>query len=230
MKYGKDEDLSTSSPIVDKNGPESVASSPAREIPHFSESEIRAILSTIANEERRLLFLVGLDLGARASEIATPTPKSDEKAKPMHIERCGLRWRNVNFNEKYVVIWDEKKDHYRTCQLQQSTWKALKEYSKRDDVIKRRRHDDRVFPHSTRTINRYLNQIALGAGIERPVHWHMIRHSFVIHSRRAGRDWKFLSQQTGDKVSTLMETYSGYSLEERQEIIDNHPLLGGWEP
>lgn len=220
-------ELSTSSPIVDKKRPEDMASKPPKEIPHFSESEIRAILSTIANEERRLLFLLGLDLGARASEIATPTPKTDEKVKPMHIERCGVRWRNINFKEEYVVIWDEKKDQYRTCQLQKSTWKALKEYSKREDVLKLRRHDDRVFPYSSRTINRRLNEMAKDAGIERRVHWHMMRHSFVIHSRRAGRDWKFIAQQTGDKVSTLMETYSSYSLEERQEIIDKHPLLGG---
>jgi len=227
MTEEENPELSTSSPIVDKPPPDSMASRSPTEIPHFSESEIRAILSTITNEESRLLFLVGLDLGARASEIATPTPKTDEKAKPMHIERCGVRWSRINFKEEYVVIWDEKKDQLRTCQLQKSTWKALKEYSKREDVLKRRRYDDRVFPCSTRTINRRLAEIAKDAGIEHSVHWHMMRHSFVIHSRRAGRDWKFIAQQTGDKVSTLMETYSDYSLEERQEIIDKHPLLGG---
>jgi integrase len=229
MKLLNDEnrELSSSSPIVDKPPLDGIASKPPKEMPHFSESEIRAIMSTITNEESRLLFLVGLDLGARASEIATPTAKTDKSAKPMHVDLCGLRWSRINFKEEYVVIWDEKKDVYRTCQLQKNTWKALKEYFKREDVIKRKRHDDRVFPYSTRTINRRLSEIAKDAGIERPVHWHMLRHSFVIHSRRAGRDWKFISQQTGDKVSTLMENYSAYSLEERQEIIDQHPLLGG---
>jgi len=227
MENDEDPALSTSSSKGDKDGPDGMASSPPKEIPHFSELEIRAILSTITNEESRLLFKVGLDLGARASEIATPTQKTDGKAKPMHTELCGIRWSRINFKEEYVVIWDEKKDQLRTCQLQKNTWKALKEYSKREDVLKRKRHDDRVFPYSTRTINRYLNEMAKDAGIERHVHWHMIRHSFVIHSRRAGRDWKFIAQQTGDKVSTLMENYSHFSLEERQEIIDKHPLLGG---
>lgn len=233
MLNDENRELSTSSPIVDKPPLDGIASKPPKEIPHFSEAELRAILSTENSPERRLVFLVGLDLGGRASEIATPTqklPKPDKNGYvpvEMLTERCGVRWGNINWKEKYVVIWDEKKDTYRTCQLQATTWKALKEYSKRDDVVKARRNDDRVFPYSTRTLNRFLNQIARGAGIERRVHWHMMRHSFVIHSRRAGRDWKFISQQTGDKVSTLMEHYSAYSLEERQEIIDKHPLLGG---
>jgi integrase len=225
--------LSTTSPKDDTDPQKTVASSPTTEVDHFSEADVRAILASLHSEERRLLFVLGLDLGGRASEIASPTPKlpkPDKKGRipaPIHEEKCGLRWGNINFKQGFVNIWDEKKDQYRTCQLQKSTWKALKEYSKREDVLKRKRHDDRVFPYSTRTINRYLNEIAKDAGIERHVHWHMMRHSFVIHSRRAGRDWKFLSQQTGDKVSTLMETYSAYSLEERQEIIDQHPLFGG---
>jgi integrase len=235
MKLLNDEnpEMSTSSPIVDKGIEKSLASSIKKEIEHFSEAEVKAILSTIHLEEKRLLFLLGLNLGGRASEIATPSPKPDkEKGKnkrktPMFLERCGVRWRNINFKDEHLVIWDEKKNQYRVCQLDKNTWEALKDYSKREDVIKGKRHDDRVFPYSTRTINRYLKEIAKAAGIDRPVHWHMLRHSFVIHSRRAGRDWKFISQQTGDKVSTLMETYSGYSLEERQEIIDKHPLLGG---
>ena len=220
--------LSTSYQEMDKeNEPQkTTASSPEKSIKYLTEAEIKAILSALRSEENGLLFRMGLDLGARASEIATPTPKPTKDTVPKP-DLTALRWSNVRFKEEQVILWDEKKDRYRVCQLSKANWKLLKAYSKREDVIAARRHDDRVFPISTRTLNRRLKEWAKDAEIEHPVHWHMIRHSYVIHSRRAGRDWRAISQQTGDSIVTLMKTYGYLSLEDTQEIIDKHPLLGG---
>jgi integrase len=221
-------DLSTSSMEMDKGTDlnKATASSPEKGIKYLTEAEIKAILSALHSEEDGLLFRIGFELGARASELARPTPKptKDNKPKP---DNTAMRWSNVRFKEQQMIVWDEKKDCYRVCQLSKSTWKLLKAYSKREDVVARRRHDDRVFPFSTRTLNRRLKDWCKESGIEHPVHWHMMRHSYVVHSIRAGRDWRVIAQQTGDRVTTLMKTYSFLSLEDTQEIIDKHPLLGG---
>jgi len=218
-------DESTSSIIRDIDPKKHIASSPENLIRYFTEAEIKAILSVLTSEEDRLLFILGFELGARVSEIGTRTPPRDEDE--LLERKSGLMWSNVHFKQGYVVIWDEKKDVHRVCQLSKSTWKLLRAYSKRPDVIETRRHDDRVFPHSCKTLGRRLKKWAKEAGVEGSVHWHMLRHSYVIHSIRAGRDWRIISQQTGDKVSTLMKVYGGLSLEDTQQLIDKHPLLGG---
>jgi integrase len=228
MLNGENRELSTTYHELDKgNDPEkAIASSPEKGIKYLSEAEIKAILSAPLSAEDGLLFRMGFDLGARASEIARPTPKPTKDTKPKP-DNTALRWSNVRFKEQQVIVWDEKKDVYRVCQLSKGSWKLLKAYSKSEEVIARRRHDDRVFPFSTRTLNRRLKEWCKEAGIEHPVHWHMMRHSYVVHSIRAGRDWRVIAQQTGDRVSTLMKTYSFLSLEDTQEMIDKHPLLGG---
>ena len=210
-----------------------IASSPEDVIDYLTEAEIRAILSTLTTEQNRLLFTVGFELGGRVSEVGTPTPRKDKEgrlAQKPNIRRphaLGLLWSRVHFKQGYIVIWDEKKDVDRVCHLSKSTWKLLRAYSNRSDVIESRKHDDRVFPLSCKTLERRLRQWAKDAGIERRVRWHMLRHSYVVHSIRAGRDWRVISQQTGDKVTTLMKVYSGLSIEDTQELIDKHPLLGG---
>ena len=221
-------DLSTSQQESDKGiePKNAIASSPEKGIMYLTESEIKAILSAPLSAEDGLLFRMGFELGARASEIARPTPKLTKDTKPKP-DNTALRWSNVRFKEQQVIVWDEKKDCYRVCQLSKGTWKLLRAYSKREEVAARRRYDDRVFPFSTRTLNRRLKEWCKEAGIEHSVHWHMMRHSYVVHSIRAGRDWRVIAQQTGDRVSTLMQTYSFLSLDDTQEMIDRHPLLGG---
>lgn len=170
---------------------------------YFTEPEINAILSVLHERQDRLLFMVGLELGARVSEVAS------------------LKWVNVNFQEKYVVIWDEKKDKYRVCILPQDVWTALWEYAKTID----KRVGKRVFPYSTKTLNRRIKEWAQLVGIGRPVRWHFLRHTYVVISRKRGREWSLISAQTGDTAATLIQEYSKLSLEDRQEMTDRSPII-----
>ena len=169
---------------------------------YFKTEEIVGILSVLHEEQDRLLFLVGLELGGRVSEVST------------------LKWSNVNFGEKYLVVWDEKKDKYRVCTLPENVWGHLREYAKKVD----KRKEDRVFPYSSKTLNRRIKEWARLAGITRRVRWHTLRHTYVVESRKKGRDWSLISAQTGDTAATLIQEYSKLSLEDRQKMTNEKPL------
>jgi integrase len=184
---------------------------------YFSQDEIQAILSVLHDGENRLLFQLGLELGARVSEIES------------------LKWSNVNFKDKYIVIWDEKKDCFRTCTVPDYIWELLKEFKKGIDT----RKEGRVFPYSYKTLNRRIKEWTIKASLERlfyskgstpdlkqsKARWHFLRHTYVVQSRRAGRDWDVISQQTGDRVSTLIQEYSKLSLEDRIRISTEKPIV-----
>jgi integrase len=151
------------------------------------------------------MFLLGLDLGARVSEIA------------------GLRWDCINWTNKFVTVWDEKKDCWRTCTLSPDTWGLLKAKKDRADM----RTEKLVFPISHKTFNRRIKAWAVKAGMTKYVRWHTLRHTYVIQARRAGRDWNEISQQTGDTLETLVGTYGSLSIEDRVEMTEKKPLIPG---
>jgi len=179
----------------------------ASNINYFTESEISRILTVLHEEENRLLFLVGLELGARVSEIK------------------GLKWSDLQTKDLpyYVVLWDEKKDRHRVCTLPEYIWKLLREHQKKVD----QRREKRIFPYSESTINRRIKEWAKNAGIDRRVRWHCLRHTYVVQSRAKGRDWSIISMQTGDIPATLISTYSQLTLEDRHRISDESPIVKG---
>ena len=181
----------------------------ASRVKYFTESEIMQILTVLHEEENRLLFQVGLELGARVSEIA------------------GLKWSDLQTTDKpyYVVLWDEKKDQHRVCTLPDNLWQLLREYRKKVDE----RKEKRIFPYSAKTLNRRIKSWAKDAGIARRVRWHDLRHTHVVRSRQKGRDWAAISMQTGDTAATLITTYSQLTVEDRQKISNEKPLIEGVE-
>jgi len=197
----------------------------ASTISYFSSSEISAIMSVFSQREnevldmmkrdlnghgryrprlimikrQRLMFMMGLELGARVSEI-------------VH-----LRWAissSFDWDRKIVTVYDQKKDVERSCTMPDKLWEELRTFRNLVDL----RKEAWVFGISEKTANRWIKDWAKAAGIKRRVRWHMMRHTHVVQSRRAGRDWDWISQQTGDSVATLIKWYSRLSLEDRHEI------------
>lgn len=200
----------------------------ASNISYFSSAEISALMSVFDREEkrvldklaqfpnghshygarliktkqRRLMFRMGLELGPRVSEIV------------------GIRWEDIDHDRLMITLWDEKKDVHRACTMPDDLWEELVAYSKMVD-----RRQGRLFPITDKTANRWLKELAKAAGIKRRVWWHMMRHTHVVQSRRAGRDWDWISQQTGDSVATLIKWYSKLSIEDRHEIGNRTSLV-----
>lgn len=202
--------------------------SEASTISYFSSSEISALMSVFDKEEkrtldkiaqfphghsrygarlikikqRRLMFRMGLELGPRVSEI------------------IGIRWEDLDTDRLIVTVWDEKKDVHRFCTMPDGLWEELAAYR---GMIDTRR--GRLFPITDKTANRWLKELAEAAGLKRRVWWHMMRHTHVVHSRRAGRDWDWISQQTGDSVATLIKWYSRLSFEDRHNVGNSTEIL-----
>jgi len=198
----------------------------ASNIKYFTQKEIHALLSVLSRStmekgqdplkltarrvQDKTLFILGLDLGARVSEVD------------------GLHWEQVDFEKKVINIYDEKKDVWRVCTISQPTWALLKTYSEMVD----KRIEKKVFPFGYKTMNRRIKEWADLAGVKRidedgknKVVWHMLRHTHVVQARRAGRDWDVIAQQTGDKVATLIQEYSKLSIEDRQKVQDENPIF-----
>jgi integrase len=179
----------------------------ASEPKYLTQSEIQAILSVIHDEENRLLFLLGLDLGARVSEVV------------------GLQWDRINWPNKFITIYDEKKDCWRTCTVSAATWQLLKAKKAKVDTRKQKL----VFPMSAKTLNRRIKLWAKNANITMRVRWHTLRHTHIVQARRAGRDWNEISQQTGDTVTTLIQVYAKLSIEDRVDLTEKKPLIPNME-
>ncbi|MCK4443682.1 MAG: site-specific integrase [Thermoplasmata archaeon] len=81
------------------------------------------MMSITHDRENRLFFMLGLDFGARVSEVAS------------------LKWSGVNWQQKYIVLWDEKKDRHRICTVTGPTWDLLREHADHADS-----KEDVVFP------------------------------------------------------------------------------------
>jgi len=170
---------------------------------YFTQDEILAILSVLSEPEDILLARVGIDLGARVGEMVN------------------LKWADLDFDRKVVTLWDEKKDKTRYCVLTDPTWELLRVHSEWVD----KRVEKHVFPFSAKTADRKVKRWAHDAKIARRVRYHMLRHTHVVQSRRAGRDWNWLSQQTGDTVATLISEYGQLSIEDRQRIGNESPIV-----
>ncbi len=57
---------------------------------------------------------------------------------------------------------------------------------------------------------------------------HWLRHTFIRLSRRAGRDIKFVQQNTGDSLKTILEHYEG--LTDEVTNLNFHSLFSFFEP
>jgi len=184
---------------------------------YFSQKEISAFMTVLSNVnlkngqeemdrilEDKLLFMLGLHLGSRVSEITS------------------LAWNRIDFDNRDITVWDEKKDTLRVCTVSDETWQLLEAYAKKAD-----KRDPNVFHYSDKTLNRRIKAWAAKAGIKRSVRWHMLRHTYVVQSRRMGRDWDIISQQTGDRPATLIQEYSRLSIEDRKQVEKDKPLIEG---
>ena len=210
---------------------------------YFSQAEIKKFLEVIKGDpDDQLLFILGVELGPRVNEVTS------------------LEWKDLDWENRIVRIWDEKKDRQRYCTIPEYVWVSLKKawsrriakleemnaelktQKKRSGVVKRRVSkslrqriplwESLIFPISYKTVNRKIKRWAANAEVKRVdvdgkdiIRWHMLRHTYVVQSRRRGRDWGFLAQQTGNTVANLIESYGKLSMEDRIKITDETQII-----
>ena len=180
----------------------------------MTKDEVKRLLSKIDNVEDSCLITLGLDSGCRVSEIVRTRNNQGAESK-------GILVNHISFEEGTIEIWDQKKRQWRMVIVTSKTMQTIKMYLKSKQV-----QTPELFSFSGRTANRRLKKWCGMAEIDpQKQHWHILRHTYVVLSRLAGRDLKAVQQQTGDSVRTLLRVYSTLTLEERKEIAEQNPIL-----
>lgn len=92
----------------------------------------------------------------------------------------------------------------------------------REWLAYRRSRDQRVFMDYTyHDIYMLLKRLAKRAGIA-TFHPHMLRHSRIMHLRKAGHDWADISEIAGHRqMETTVKIYGRRKAEERAELLED---------
>ena len=166
---------------------------------YLTKDEIARLLVSIDNRRDRLLIQLGLSLGCRVSEA-------------------------VNIRLKHIVsdrirIWDEKKDLYRDCVIDQGTRKLMDEYLANDWEPKKH-IPHKLFYFSTKTANRIFKRWCFETKLPgEKAHFHTLRHTYIIQSLDAGVPINHVVEQTGNTIITIMRHYGRPSIDSRNAMM-----------
>lgn len=172
-------------------------------VKHLTINEVGRLLKVIDNAEDMMLIKFGLETGCRVSEAV------------------GVLIENIDFENQIIKIWDEKKNKEREIIAPKSMLQMIKTV-----LAKRINSGSRLFDFTYKTANRKVKKWCLRAGIPgEKAHWHTLRHSYIVLSRLAKRDFKVVQQNTGDSEVTLLRIYSELTPEERIKETEDKPII-----
>lgn len=173
---------------------------------YLTEKEINILLSEPMENKKKILIQLGLESGARVSEIV------------------GILARNVDGN--FIKLYDYKKNDWRAIVISDNLRDKIIDYLSNTTAPKR--GPRKMYPVSEKTINNWLKDIFNNAGLpSSKAHWHTFRHTFVSRCRLLGYDIAYAVAQTGDSPATILRYYGTPTLDERLNIIREKPILGG---
>jgi len=167
---------------------------------YLTKDEIGRLLGRVDNKRDTVLIQMGLVLGCRVSEIV------------------GIRLKAVKSDR--ITIWDEKKNVYRECVIDNETRELLEDYL-RTEWTAEPHVPHQLFYFSTKTANRIFKRWCSETKIpDEKAHWHVLRHSYVIHSLDAGVPLNHVCAQTGDSPTTVIKIYGVPSIDARKKMIE----------
>ncbi len=178
-----------------------------RKLPHFisvdEAFEIWKVLNiTPENHNERLLFLFLYGSGLRVSEAAS------------------ARTDKVNFSNSTIEILG-KGGKYRQCPLLPGTLPMLKAVKKNRYVFENRDGESL----NVRTLHRMVQKMGIKAGINRPLHPHMLRHSYATHLLEGGASLRIIQELLGHSSLSTTEQYTHVSTDKLAATLDaKHPL------
>jgi site-specific recombinase XerD len=147
----------------------------------FTEDEVQALLKVVAGTNADRLLRIALETAAKTSGIQSMRLSSlifDADGNAVYIQDRGIPGRLVHLSkETSSLVWH-------AWYIDQFDMKLTKEHPRRRGV--RKVQDYHLFPIAKKTLNRRLERWAHKAGIERHVHWGMLKHTCVIHLLRKG--------------------------------------------
>lgn len=167
---------------------------------YLTKDEIGRLLVPIDNKRDKLLIQLGLVMGCRVSEVVT------------------IRVKNISADR--IRLWDEKKNVFRDAVIDSETKALIDEYLE-SEWEPQPHVAHQLFYFSTKTANRILKGWCKKAGIPKDkAHYHVLRHSYVIHSLDAGVPINHVCEQTGDSPVTIVREYGKPSIDARKQMLE----------
>lgn len=181
-----------------------------RKLPDFISVDEALVILKFLNQKTEfqpaykkdlLLFLLLYGSGLRISEAAN--------AK---IEDVDLT------NQTIRVLGKGKK--YRQTPLLQSAYKIIKDLS-----LSSSEQNTSLMGLTTRSLHRRVQKMGLEAGVNRPLHPHMLRHSYATHLLEGGANLRSIQVLLGHSSLQTTEKYTHISMDKlARDLESHHPL------
>lgn len=136
-------------------------------------------------------------------------------------EACTLRWKQVQFSEKRILI-KGKGGKERFCILPDYSLETLRNFHNLNP------DSEFVFGESglnTRTGYEMIRSLGKKVGLMNPLHPHALRHSFATHLLASGANLRTLQTLLGHDSLQATEKYTHLSVDQLSRLMDQtHPL------
>lgn len=136
-------------------------------------------------------------------------------------EACGLQWKMINFSNRSLSVTG-KGNKNRLVILPQSLipmLQALKNQTGGETYIWGEKS------LSSRTAYQFIRNLGAAAGLTRPIHPHLLRHSFATHLLSSGTNLRVLQKMLGHESLSATEKYTHLNLQQLAETLDRHHPL-----
>jgi site-specific recombinase XerD len=181
-----------------------------KKLPNFlSADEALVLWNTLKSDDleptlkiSKLIFLLLYGSGMRISEAATlEMAKIDYSRKMAEVLGKGKKWRWIPLlPEVFPLIRSLGGEKY---VLESSSKKLM----------------------NTRTLYRHVVQMGQRAGLSRPLHPHMLRHSYATHLLEGGANLRSIQTLLGHASLQTTEKYTHVTLDKLAQILeDKHPI------
>tara|TARA_Y100000310_G_scaffold332056_2_gene406877 strand:+ start:855 stop:1724 length:870 start_codon:yes stop_codon:yes gene_type:complete len=174
---------------------------PPKKLPHtVTKKEMKSMLDATSKKKHKLLLALLYGSGLRVSETVT------------------LKRNQVHIDERKAIIRSGKGDKDRQVPLSRRFCKMLTSYLK-----KSRDKNPYIFNYrdnhlSSRQAQRIVSNAAIRAGLDKPVHCHMLRASFATELLNSGVDIITIQTVLGHEDVSTTQVYTAVSKERLESI------------
>lgn len=177
----------------------------------FTAAETVSLLDAVAARHHRLLFQVMVSTGLRISEAIAIRVADLDRERPLLRVPCGK-----GGDGRLVLLGETLRERLRAY------WRSFRPTG----LLFTRRPGIDDLPLVRRTLNDALQRAAREAGIDGPVSSHRLRHTFAVHSLRAGQDIVTLQRLMGHRSLESTVRYVTPDLHRPAVSVDLLQVLG----